>query len=181
MGLLGQGGVGLGDLGPLGEIASSGLPSDINPLVTATRDVAYRNINDQATATQAQFGPQGNRFSSDVYRGAGLVRERGTQDLNETLMRLAYGAAEQAAGRRVAGSELLANVGGAARSSALQPLALALGQQIPDVQPSGVSQALAAITPALTYGLASRSGGTAPPYGPQPQGTGYKGQKPGKG
>src|SRR6267142_2565889 len=68
--LLGQGGIGLGDLGPLGEIASTGLPSDINPLVTATKDVAFRNIDEQARETQAQFGPQGSRFSRDVYRGA---------------------------------------------------------------------------------------------------------------
>lgn len=178
MGLLGQNGLGLGDLGALGEIASTGLPSDINPLVTATKDVAYRNINDQALATQAQFGPQGNRFSSDVYRGVGLVRERGAQDLNETLMQLAYGAAEQAAGRRLAGTELLANVAGSARSSALAPSALALGKELPDIMPSGVSQALAATTPALVYGLASRGSSTTPT---SPQGTGYKGAQPGKG
>lgn len=174
--MLGQGGFGLGDLGPLGEIASTGLPSDINPLVTATKDVAFRNIDEQARATQAQFGPQGSRFSSDVFRGAGLVRERGTQDLNETLARLAYGVTEQAAGRRVAGSELLANVGGAARTSALQPLALALGQQIPDVLPGAISQSLAASLPALTYGLASQQPATAGAAG-----TGFKGAKPGKG
>jgi hypothetical protein len=185
LGLTNSGGVGLGDLGPLGEIAATGLPADISGLVKSTTDVANRNIGDQATATQAQFGPQGDRFSSDAYRGVGLVRERGAQDLNQTLMQLAYGAAEQAAGRRVQGSELLMNYGASARQSALAPILASLGIQPPDVQPGAVSQAIAAATPSLAYGLAAKPPAAAAPAAPVTGGaasTGnFKGTKPGKG
>lgn len=180
LGLLGQGGINLADLGVLGEIASTGSPVDINPLVTATKDVAYRNIDEQAKALQAQFGAQGNRFSSDVYRGAGLVRERGGQDLNETLMRLAYGAAESAQSRRLGAAELLGNVAGAARQSAYSPVMAALGRDIPSPMPSATSQALSAVTPALVYGLAQRNQqNNTGVYGPQQQQ--FKGTQPGKG
>ena len=157
--LLGQGGSsGLSSLGILGELTQTGLPVTQTDRFGAATDLANRNISDQVAAFSESLGPRGLRFGTDLFRGQGLIRTRGLEDLNRFIVGEEASALESGRNRQLQAAQLLAAIANQADIAALRPAELALGMQRPATQPSLFEQLLVAAAPAAAGAFAGGFG-----------------------